>query len=928
MKSHRLVSGILAIVMCMVFVFPVFAEGTDKWTTVRVACGINKSLYINENGEAEGYCSEYLTELAKINKWNIEYVEGSWTESVQRLIDGEIDLLFPTQMTDQRKETMGFSTSIGGYQPIGLFANGNSGLCYDDFTGFDGARVALSAGTSNEAAMIAYAKENGFTFEPVYMNTTEEKMEALQNGTVDLIVFSTLNDVENGKVVAMLDYLPFYYCTNIENTALLKQLNYGMNQMLIRHPDTVENVFYSFMNRNISFAYTKEEQAIIDTQESVEIGVYLDTAPLFDVDENGNYKGIYVDIIERIKELSGLNIEIKALDRKDYAFDYLDRGEIDFVLGSSDQALRYSDVKGYVQSEGVMDYYTVNITKSDFSFSEDDNVRIALTGGRRYWEKILKEKYPNATFEYFLSSKECLDAIQQDKADITLLNSWEYNYHSKNQRFENLIEWENTRTLSQTVFVSLESENVLVRSILDKSIEQITNAQKEGIITANLNMKYTSYNFADRMYEIRHMLIIFGTILIIVLVGFTVFVVMRKKSMKVLEDKNQQLQSANELKNRFLSRMSHELRTPLNAINGYATVMEQNLDAHEIDENKARTHIQAILRAAKYQLAIIGDLLDIQKIESGKLELEPVEVDAVAYMNNIIDMIKPEANEKNIDFTYERLNTVNDTYFIDGVRLQQVLLNILHNAVKFTPVGGKVSMTTQVIDHDDVANTLKFVISDNGIGMSEDFQQNYLFHRFAQEYKGNTSPYEGCGTGLAISKEIIHLMGGEITCKSEQGKGSVFTVILTAKFIDKKKKRRVQKSYPSYDLTGIKILLCEDNQMNQDIERSLLERMKCVVDIADDGKIGVEKFSQSSENYYDMILMDIRMPNMDGFEATRAIRSMNRTDAGKVPILAVSANAFEEDVQNSLESGMNEHLAKPVDAKILYEKIKQYCKIS
>lgn len=904
---------------------PAFAETTnvDSMRKVRVSCGINNALYINESGQVDGYCSEYLTQLAKINHWDIEYVEASWNDSIQNLYDGKIDLLFPTQMTEERKKTMGFSTAIGGYQPIGLFAKGDSKLCYDDFEGFNGARIAVSSGTSNEAALEQYAKENHFTYIPVFFNTTEEKKQALEDGTVDMIVFSTLNDVENSKVVAMIDYLPFYYATRIDDTELQKELNYGMNQLLIRNPELVQQVFYDFMNRNISFAYTRAEMDAIEEKGTIKVGIYEDTAPLFDVDRDGNYVGIYVDLIEKLQELSGLDIEIEPLDRNVQLLDCLEQNQVDFVLGSSDQAILYSDEADYVQSEGIMDYYTVTITEPEFSMKNTENMVFALTSGRKYWRDRIEATYPNADFCYYENSKDCLKAVQNGEADATLLNSWEYNYQSKNPRFQQMLEWENSRTLSETVFISKHSEDFLIRSVMDKSIEQISNPEKEAIITGNLNRPYSSYDIGDRLFAMKQTILVFVSVISVLVVGFVTFTIMRRRNIRQLESKNQQLQEANDSKTRFLSRMSHELRTPLNAITGYATVTKQNVEGHELDEKAVKMNQEAILRAAKYQLAIISDLLDIQKIESGKLEIVKSEVDFSSYMEDIVEMIKPEADAKNIRFSYERLSHISESYFVDGVRLQQVLLNILHNAVKFTPEGGSVRMTAEVISKDEKTNTLKFIVSDTGIGMSEDFQNNYLFHRFAQEYQGNTSPYEGCGTGLAISREILHLMGGEITCISKKDEGSTFTIILTAEHMDPKRRRK--RPAMNYDLSGIKVLLCEDNPMNQDMEKRLLERMNCVVEIADDGKIGIEKFEQSKENEIDVILMDIRMPNMDGLEATRSIRALERADAKQVPILAVSANAFEEDVKKSLEAGMNEHLAKPVDARILYQKLSIYC---
>ncbi len=927
-NTHRIFAFLIAVVMgcCLFIKVPMNARASEEWKTVRVSVGINKALYLNEDGEPEGYCSEYLIQLAKINHWKLEYVEGSWNESVQNLYDGKIDLLLPTQMTEERKEKMGFSSSIGGYQPIGLFAAKDSDYCYDDYAKFNGLKIAVSEGTSNEVALQQYARENNFSYTAVYIDSVEEKVNALADGTVDLVVFSTLNDIEAGKVVAMLDYLPFYYCTNINDTELLKELNYGMNQMLIRNPELVQEVFYDFMNRNISFAYTVEEKAAITEKGKIVVGVYQDTPPLFEVAGDGSFSGIYVDLIQRVEELSGLDIEIKALDRKELIFDYLNNGSIDFVLDSSDQALKYESNEAYVQSEDVMDYYTIAVSRPDFSASVDNPMVFALTTGRQFWAEQIFEKCKEASIKYYPTSKECLEAIKKGDADITLINTWEYNYQSKNSRFQNLIEWETSRVLSETRFIALADSNELIRSVMDKAIEQISNAEKEGIITANLNTPYHDYSLSDKIYSMKEGIIIFICVILLLLITFFVYITMRKRNIQALEKSNERLEQANEAKDLFMSRMSHELRTPLNAINGYTTVVEQNISDPDFDVEMSKTNLESIHRAVKYQLAIIGDLLDIQKIESGKLELNKTVCQSEEYIKNIIDMIMPEADRKNIHFSYQALSPLNETYMIDGIRFQQVLLNLLHNAVKFTQEGGSVKLTSEVIDQTQNNHVLKFVISDNGIGMSEDFQKNYLFKKFAQEYSGTTSPYEGCGTGLALSQEIMHMMGGEITCESQQGIGSTFTITVTAQHRIRSRRTAKKIDYQQYDLKGLNILLCEDNMMNQDMERRLLEKMNAVVDIADDGMIGLEKFENSDQEYYDVILMDIRMPNMDGWECTKNIRSLEREDAKTVPIIAVSANAFEEDIEHSAQVGMSEHLSKPVDVRKLYEKLSEYKK--
>lgn len=438
------------------------------------------------------------------------------------------------------------------------------------------------------------------------------------------------------------------------------------------------------------------------------------------------------------------------------------------------------------------------------------------------------------------------------------------------------------------------------------------------MIASNLNISYETYNFEDRFYEVKDELLVGVIILSAIIIGLSIYL---RTKRKYIND----LVIANKTKTDFLSRMSHELRTPLNAIDGYAALTIQNAEEGETRKEVLMDNMNSIHQASEYLLGIIKDILDVQRMETGKITLEKSEINAAEYMHIIVKMIQPMADEKHIRFTYKMVNGAKDNYQLDGMRLQQILFNILYNAVKFTPEGGKVTMTSEVIAKEGNLATLKFTVADTGIGMSKEFMENQLFQKFAQEDKNITSPYEGCGNGLAICKELVDLMGGEIQCVSEQGKGTTFTVTLTTEYNRQERKKRELKTRPSYDLSGIRVLICEDNPMNQDITRRMLERMKCKVDMADNGRIGVDSFAKSEIGYYHIILMDIRMPEMDGLEATRTIRTLDRADAGSIPILAVSANAFEEDVKLSLEAGMNEHLAKPVNGRILYEKIQHYC---
>ena len=1032
-------------------------EGLRDSKPVRIACGMNGSLYFDESGEPAGLALPLIRQIAWNAGWKLEYVPGSYSDSLRKLGDGDIDLMFSVGKSEDPDGKLLYSNFDGGIQQIGLFAREDADLYYEDFTNFDGKRVALSPG-GNSIALDAYAKQHHFSYEQVTdYNDVPTKIDALMNGDVDMVAFSTLNSVSGGKMVAVLDQLPVYFCTSKEEPELYQELNDAISLAMINTPDVVSQCAKDMMTGTAVVSLTREEYDKIESTGTIKFGVYSHNLPLAGVNSDGECVGIYVDTIKEIARKSGLTIEVVPVEDDRKLYSYLDDGTVDFVMSLFDLRFYAENADNYLISNGISEYVTVAVTDAEYQFENDDSLSVALTESQGYMIDFINANFPNAAVTYYGSRKACMEAVEAGKADAAFMSTWEFNYESKNERFANLIEWENIRRESTFAIGATKDSDLELLSILEKTISQLPKETITQIIAENLNMHYDSYTLADQIYLKKDILII-GTITVLLLlialwfylrmthkrtddykrvIGYVctacdsvaelnlkthkikryvakdglvqekyvenqierMFFVdpeerkevealfskeavrkiiengeaitfecrmkwneaddyrwntcivqgilpnkehpynllmiirdiheMRQKEedqKRALEEAFEKATQADQSKGQFLSRMSHELRTPLNAISGYAAVMDQSVTDHKYDEAKTHFYLESISRAVKYQLAILGDLLDIQKIESGKMELVPTETNSAEFLGDIVAMIEPEAKEKGVAFAYERLTHVNETYFLDGVRLQQVLLNLLHNAVKFTPAGGSVKMTAEVIEQHDETNTVKFVISDTGIGMSEEFQRNYLFHSFAQEYGGNTSPYEGCGTGLAISKNIIQLMGGEITCDSKQGEGSTFTVIIPAKHIEKKRRRKMTADYSAYDLSGIRVLLCEDNEMNQDIERRMLEKMHCVVDIAADGKIGTEMFEQSSVGTYDIVLMDIRMPNMDGYEATRTIRAMEREDAKTIPILAVSANSFEEDVQNSLASGMNEHLSKPVDVQTMYEKITRYCK--
>ena len=391
----------------------------------------------------------------------------------------------------------------------------------------------------------------------------------------------------------------------------------------------------------------------------------------------------------------------------------------------------------------------------------------------------------------------------------------------------------------------------------------------------------------------------------------------REALKKALTDAEQ----ANRAKTAFLSNMSHEIRTPMNAIIGLNKIAMEDPTVGDT----VREHLEKVDGSARHLLSLINDILDMSRIESGRMTVNNEEFAFAKGLEQINTMIGSQCNEKGLHYEFRIIGKTDDFYIGDGMKLRQVMINLLGNAVKFTPAGGTVSFVIEEGPRSDGKATLRFIVSDTGIGMSEDYLP-HLFDAFSQEDSSSTNIYGSSGLGMAITKRMVELMGGSIDVESEKGKGSTFTVTLTldetsGEEADVTAAAESAPEVPADNTAGLKgrrILLAEDVVINAEIIKMVLSQAGLEVDHAENGRIATEMFRDHDEWYYDAILMDMRMPEMDGLEATRTIRAMTRPDAKKIPVIALTANAFEEDVQRSMEAGLNAHLSKPVEPEVLF----------
>jgi signal transduction histidine kinase/ActR/RegA family two-component response regulator len=371
---------------------------------------------------------------------------------------------------------------------------------------------------------------------------------------------------------------------------------------------------------------------------------------------------------------------------------------------------------------------------------------------------------------------------------------------------------------------------------------------------------------------------------------------------------------ANRHKGEFLARMSHEIRTPMNAIIGLNNIMSRDMDnlSGDEDANKLKDYSRQIGASSKHLLSLINDILDISKIEAGKIDI----VEEVVDLNELADLVKtmivPRCEPKAIEFCAEVSKKFPSVYLSDSLRLRQVLINLLGNAVKFTPENGKIVFSMKYAGQQDGKDVIDFSVKDNGIGISDEARES-IFKPFEQAGTHITQKYGGTGLGLSISRRIIELLGGEIKLKSKLGEGSEFYFSLLMTPTQQEKTKNEGEINYSERFKDSRLLLVDDVDINRVIVAAMLEGTGILVDEAADGAEAVDKFKNSPQGYYDIILMDVQMPNINGYEATKLIRQMEREDAKAVPIIALTANAFQSDIDMAIESGMNSHLAKPLE---------------
>lgn len=668
--------------------------------------------------------------------------------------------------------------------------------------------------------------------------------------------------------------------------------------------------------------FTSEELEYIEGCDTLVVGYVQDRKPVSFKGENGELDGISRKIFDRISEISGLDFEYKAIPEGNVTYqDLLDRG-FDFVT-SVEYNEENQKARGILISDPYFSRRKVIVARAGFQFDMENHCKVAISTGSQTIKKVLSGYYPNYELVDYPSIEACFDAVNSGSADLLIQNQYVVEYWLHKPSYSDLqvipiIELADRLCFSAVTPLERTDEDDAVWqkkelqiSIINKSIAQISDAETAGyIITATTENMYR-YTYKDFLYQYRYTLIIVAVALVFICILLYANMKIRLRSVHDRADAK--------AKGEFLSTMSHEIRTPLNGLIGLNYMMSRHLD----DKERMSDYLKQSSSVAQYLLSLVNNILDMSKIQENKMELDRKPVDISALLETVKTMEKNSMADKRIDFRMES-ELPCPALMGDEMRIQQILVNMIDNARKYTQEGGKITVraSQEKLSDSEVKTTVS--VTDNGQGMSEEFQKK-IFEPFTQERSTVSSGNQGTGLGMAICSLLAKSMGGSLSVESKPGEGSTFTFVFTAEPTDISTVESPAVKHSDSGDTSDKphILIAEDNELNGQILLELLAENGYEVAHATDGKKAVEMFKASENGEYGIILMDLLMPELNGFEASKAIRSLDRPDASTVRIIACTANSFKEDQENALKSGMNDFIAKPIDIGLLLEKLEE-----
>jgi signal transduction histidine kinase/CheY-like chemotaxis protein len=919
MKKERF--PLLYLLICSLFVtfictIPVFsAESPSKRRTVRI--GLQDTDTVTPEGGDNriiSFIKDYAQAVADYAGWNCTYVPGSWEDCLEREKEGSIDILFDVSLTEDRLAYFNYSSEAMGTEMTILYGRSDTKLKYNDFTHFNGMKVACEKGSTISDSFSDYAKLNNFTFTAVFYASGAVMFDALAQGEVDAVVQTNFYDAPKGYVIlAKCSPSPVYIVTPKSDVKLTSELDNAMTLLFSFNPRFNADIYQYHFSTSVAQTseYTVDEEAYLLSHPVVNVYYETNWEP-FEYERSGKAAGITPDIIRAIGKDTGITFNFMLTPSTKDVYNSVTGESHDTIMAVS-YDYSWANRHDLLVTQPYINGSIMRVTKKHRI--EPHSVAVVKDG---YLEHQIHSIYPTLKEIPFLTFAECMDSVYREESDCVFLNYYQAGFYRSSDKYGSF-NYQPDRNITQNISLGITKySNHALFGILSKSLQRISADTVQGILNENTVVKE---KLTARSIIRRYPIQTFSALsVLLILLGFLIILLfsssIRKKQNTLLSAAKQDAENANNAKSEFLSRMSHDIRTPLHGIIGMTHIAKE-----QQNPPKTADCLEKIDHSSKFLMGLVNDILDMSKMESGKIELHP-EPYHVSDFNTYIDaVISPLCEGRNQKLVIDAVREPGIEPLLDILRTNQIMFNLFSNAVKYTPEGGTITGILRESKSSDTKLAIRFSVSDTGIGMSEQFQ-NVLFQPFTQENRNSNSEIRGSGLGLAIVKKFIEAMGGTISVKSKINEGTTFTIDLLSDFISEpdevstQKMNTVDNNYAC--LAGRHILVCEDHPLNQEIAQTLLEEKKMIVDIADNGQTGLEKFNRSPLHFYDTILMDIRMPVMDGYEATKEIRALQREDASTVPIIAMTADAFIGDTEKCVAVGMNGHISKPINTDELY----------
>ena len=845
--------------------------------------------------------------LAGYTGWKFEYVKCDWSNCFEKLENGEIDIMGDISYTDDRAKEMLYSEETMGEENYVLYANlSDTDIVSSDFKSLDGKRIGVLKGTEPENMLTEWENKYGIHTEHVNVSGNEDVKKKLANNEIDCFVSleESIWSERGISCVTTIGKSGIYFVMNKERSDIKQELDYAMRQLDSDSPFFKADLYKKYFTLDYTQILTGLEKSWLEEHGGIRIG-FLDNDPVvFTMDKkSGEIRGSLPEYISYAKDCLGnhtLKFDIQAFDDYDKMIEALQNKEIDVIYYVSRNS-NVAEKKGYALSNTAWTYNLIAVTNKE-DFNENDSYVVAVPKNKVALKQHIAYNYPQWKLVDCDSIEDGANMVVHGKVDCFIKGSSQVLKFDGNKNFKII-----SLTKTMEACFGVKDGQATLLSILNKTIK----AMPSDMLTSAIAM-YDSTAYKMTFYGFLK-----DHLTVVLILGFSIIIVILLLLRKARRAEAS-AKEANLAKTQFLHNVSHDIRTPMNAILGYSQLMKKELT------NPKLVHYQEMIeQSSQLLLSIINNVLDMARVESGKMELD----ENYEVVGNITQLVcgafAAEASKKNIELN-KIVNVEHKHIITDSTKMQEILSNLISNAIKYTSAGGKVTIDTRELPYDKEGYTLiQTKVSDTGIGMSEEFLPS-LFELFTRERNTTLSKIPGTGLGMAIVKNLVDLMNGSIEVESELGKGSTFTITIPHKIANKDyTNRNIESSHElDIDFKGKRILLAEDNELNAEITTTILSEMGFEVKTVEDGILCVNEMQHQPANTYDLILMDIQMPNMDGYKATDCIRHLSQSEKANIPIIAMSANAFEEDKKKAFDVKMNDYITKPIDFQKMEEVLK------